>query len=226
MRRDDQHETVATAAARSNATREVSPELALVDAALAEELRASFNARPESGAVALRAVSIPTTDVEPNEPIIVEIAPWPTEPSSGDDASDLIVGAVDDEADKPETTSGDPASPETPAVDNHSRAAAAAAPDDVDASHLIVARADHAAEETEATSRYPALPAPEGAATDPMEAAEEALREIRARLGGEARETRRRLFRTRFAVALGATTLVAFAVLVADLYYGIAELPS
>jgi hypothetical protein len=200
---------VATAAALLGATRQVSPELALVDAALAEELRASLD------------VPLAT-----NEPAVVTIAPMPTEPSSGGDVSDLIVGAVDDKADERETTYGYSAAPEVLPADNQWRAAAAPAVDHEDAPDLIVAASVLAGEETGATSGYPSLPAPRGATRDPMEAAEAALREIRTRLGGEASEKPRSALRTRLAVALGATTLLAFAVLVADLYYGIAPLAS
>jgi hypothetical protein len=222
-RRDDQHEVVATAAARIDAIRPVSPELALVDATLAEELRASLPARLASGVVAPRAESIPSVDIEPKALVAAEIPTWRTEPSSDVDASDLIVGAVDDQADKLETTRGHSAALEAPPADN--RAAAGAAPNRGDASDVIVAQADQGADVTEPTSGYPSLPTPEGIETDPMEATEAALREIRARLGGEAREKQRRSFRSRFTVALGATTLLVFAVVMADLYYGVGQLP-
>jgi hypothetical protein len=188
---------VATAAADFRATRQVSPELVLVDAALAEELRPSLDTPPASTAVALHVVSITSAD--------------------------LIVGAIDGDAVESETRSAAP-SPSMAVVDSVDDNAGAAAPDYGDTSDLIVRPADDATHGSEATSRYPALPAPEDAGVDPMDAAEATLREIRARMTTDAPETRR-LFRTRFTVAMGGSAVCAVAALVAHVHYGIAQLP-
>ena len=214
---------MAPAAAHLEVTPRISPELALVDAALAEELRASLDAPLASAAVALHVVSIPKADVEREETFVADVPAWVAESSSDVDASDLIVGATDADAGESETTAASPSPPEAMvgSVDDYARAAA---PEYDDTSDLIVGPADDAPHGSEATSRYPSLPAPENAGADPMEAAEDALREIRARMTIEAPETRR-LFRTRFTVAVGGSTLCAFAALVAGVYYGIAQLP-
>lgn len=211
---------MATAAAHLEATRQVSPELALVDAALAEELRASLDTPLASTAVAPQVVSIPTADVEPEETVLVDVPSWVVESSNDVDASDLIVGATDTDAGESETTAASPSPPEAMvgSADDYARAAA---PDYDDTSDPIVGSADDAAHGSEATSGYPSLPAPEDAGADSMEATENALREIRARLTTDAPETRRR-FRTRFTAALGGSTLCASAALVAGMYYGIA----
>jgi hypothetical protein len=213
---------VATAAADFRATRQVSPELVLVDAALAEELRPSLDTPPASTAVALHVVSITSADLEP-ETVVVGVAPLAAESSSDVDTSDLIVGAIDGDAVESETRSAAP-SPSMAVVDSVDDNAGAAAPDYGDTSDLIVRPADDATHGSEATSRYPALPAPEDAGVDPMDAAEAALREIRARMTTDAPETRR-LFRTRFTVAMGGSAVCAAAALVAHVHYGIAQLP-
>lgn len=214
---------MATAAADFRATRQVSPELVLVDAALAEELRPSLDTPPASTAVALHVVSITSADLEP-ETVVVGVAPLAAESSSDVDTSDLIVGAIDGDAVESETTSA-ALSPSMAVVDSvDDNAGAAAAPDYGDTSDLIVRPADDATHGSEATSRYPALPAPEDAGVDPMDAAEAALREIRARMTTDAPETRR-LFRTRFTVAMGGSAVCAVAALVAHVHYGIAQLP-
>jgi hypothetical protein len=212
---------MATAAADFLATCQVSPELALVDAALGEELRRSLDAPPASTAVGVHVVSIPSADLERDETVVVEVDAVAAE-SSGFDASGLIVGAIDD-AEEPERTAASPAPPTAPAspVDGDARAAA---PDHGDTSDLIVGSAEDAAPGPEAASGYPSLPAPQEAEVDPMEAAEAALREIRTRMTSDAPETRR-LFRTRFTVALGGSALCAVAALVAHVHYGIAQLP-
>jgi hypothetical protein len=214
---------VATAAADFLATRQVSPELVLVDPALGEELRLSLDNPPASTAVAVHVVSIPPADLERDETVVVEVAAAAAESSSDVDASGLIVGAIDDNADEPETTPASPAPPTavSSSVDDEARTAP---PDHGDTSDLIVGSADDAAHGSEAASGYPSLPAPEDAEVDPMEAAEAALREIRARMTIDAPETRR-LVRTRFTVALGGSALCAVAALVAHVHYGIAQLP-
>ncbi len=221
--RHDQYEFVATAAAHLDSTPQVSPELALVDAALAEDLRASLDAPLAIPAVALHVVSVPTADLEWDETAVADVPEWVAESSSDVDTSDLIVGATDDDADQSETTAASPSPPEAMvgSVDDDARTAA---PEYDDTSDLIVGTTDRAAHGSEATSRYPSLPAPEDAGVDPMDAAEAALREIRARMTTDAPETRR-LFRTRFTVALGGSTFCAVAALAAHVYYGFAQLP-
>ena len=209
---------MASAAAHLEVTHQVSPELALVDAALAEELRASLDAPLASTAVAPHVVSIPTADVEREETVVVDAPAWVAGSTSDIDASDLIVDASDADAGESETTAASP-SPEA-MVGSADEYAKAPAPDYDDTSDPIVGSADDAAHASEATSGYPSLPAPEDAEADPMEAAEDALRKIRARLTTDARETRRS-FRTRFTAALGGSALRAVAALVAGVYYGI-----
>jgi len=215
---------VATAAADFQATRQVSPELVLVDAALAEELRASLDAPLASTEVAPHVVYIRPADVERDESVVVGVAAWVADSSSDVDASDLLVGAIDDRADESETTAASP-SPSAAIAGSVVDGASAAAPDYGATSDLIVGPADSAAHGSEPTSRYPSLPAPEDAEADPMDAAEAALREIRARMTNDAPEKTRRLFRTRFTVALGGTTFCAVAALAADVYYGFVQLP-
>ena len=185
---------MATAAADFLATPQVSPELVLVDAALGEELRLSLDTPPASPAVAVHVVSLPPPDLERDETVAIEIAAAPAESSNDVDASGLVAGPIDEKAIHGDTFD------------------------------LIVGSADDAAHESEAASGYPSLPAPEDADVDPMEAAEAALREIRARMTTDAPETRR-VFRTRFTVALGGSAFCAVAALVAHVHYGIAQLP-
>lgn len=214
---------MATAAADFLATRQVSPELVLVDAALGEELRLSLDTPPVPCTVAAHVVSVPPADLERDEAVVVEVAVAAAESSSDVDASGLIVGAIDDDARKPERTAASPSPPTavSSSVDGHPRAVA---PDHGDTADLIVGWADETAHGSEAASGYPSLPAPEDAEVDPMEAAEAALREIRARMTTDAPETRR-VFRTRFTVALGGSALCAVAALAVHVHYGIAQLP-
>ena len=214
---------MATAAADFLATRQVSPELVLVDAALGEELRLSLDSPPASTAVAAHVVSLPPADLERDETVVVGVAAAAAEAPSDVDASGLIVGAIDDHAEEPETTAASPSPPTAPSssVDDDARPAE---PDHGDTSDLIVGSTEDATHGSEAASGYPSLPAPEDADVDPMEAAEAALREIRARMTVDVPETRR-LFRTRFTVALGGSALCAVATLVAHVHYGIAQLP-
>jgi len=214
---------MATAAADFLAIPQVSPELVLVDAALGEELRLSLDAPPASTPVAAHVVSLPPPDPQRDATVAIEIAVAAAESSSDVDASGLIVGAIDDETDEPETTAVSP-SPPTAVSSSVDDGVKTAAPDHGDTSDLIVGSADDAAHESEAASGYPSLPAPEDADVDPMEAAEAALREIRARMTTDAPETRR-VFRTRFTVALGGSAFCAVAALVAHVHYGIAQLP-
>jgi hypothetical protein len=196
-RRDEEALTVAAAASAEP----VSPELALVDATLARELRAVL--------VVAEPVAEPLVDTstpagfdreEPaDEPIEVPLVTPVSEIDEHDPLADLILQG-----------------PESPVVVRPTFDAEL-----VPSSDPIVEETDQQTE----TSWYPELPAPQGDGPEPMDATEATLREIRDRLTTPAPARRRRRFRRRFTIASGLSTAVALGVFAASVGFGVTQLP-
>jgi hypothetical protein len=157
----------------------VSPELALVDAALAAQLR---------------AIDVPVRYVATTQPAVeeavVEAVEYPVEVQTlladeNDPIADLIVQGP------------------------------------IPSSDLTVEETEERAE----TSGYPALPAPASDISEPMDATEAALREIRDRLAQPVPARRGRRFRKRFTVASGLSTAIALGVFAMSLGFGVMQLP-
>lgn len=224
----------------------VSPELALVDADLAAELRERLADREATAA----APAFEPIVVEVVEPTVrpadsAVFAPASDEPEGVDSADDLIVGydagdvAPPSEEPQPAEHVDDsivlyqaaelvPASEEPEGVDSALDVIVGyAAVELTPASHadevayLVDAiEPDEGPRDAGATS-YPALPAAETRDSDPTDVV---LREIRDRLTGKPDVTRRRRLRRRYTVASGVGVLAALAVLMVDLYFGVVQL--
>jgi hypothetical protein len=200
MRRDEEAVSVAAAASAEP----VSPELALVDAALATKLRAILVVGDPL--IATTAVARPARE----EPAVERVEVPPVAPAMEIDAhdpiADLIVGGPGSRVAEPPTLVVEPAV-EVPAHDP--------------SADPIVEEADQPAER----SWYPALPAPGDNGAEPMDATEAVLREIRDRLATPAPAKRRRRFRRRFTIASGLSTALALGVFAASVAFGVTQLP-
>jgi hypothetical protein len=184
----------------------VSPELALVDAALASDLRALIVVADPL------LTTTPPAHVDREDPADEPVDPPVVTPvleiDENDPLADLIVHG--------------PESPvvERPTFDDHEL---------IPSSDLIVEESsDLIVEETDTpseTSWYPALPAPVGDGPEPMDATEAALREIRDRLATPVPAKRRRRFRRRFIVASGLSTALALGVFATSAGLGVTQLP-
>jgi hypothetical protein len=172
----------------------VSPELALVDAALAAQLR---------------AIDVPVRYVATTQPAVeeavVEAVEYPVEVQTlladeNDPIADLIVQGPESRLAEPSTS------------DAH---------EPIPSSDLTVEETEEQAE----TSGYPALPAPASDISEPMDATEAALREIRDRLAQPVPARRGRRFRKRFTVASGLSTAIALGVFAMSLGFGVMQLP-
>lgn len=226
----------------------VSPELALVDATLAAELRALdapalyvVPTPPPTGSETDEAVveaiehstEAPILEVELNDPIadLVEETVEPTlvEPHHDvpayDPIADLIVADIEPQVVEPvlETTVHDP-SADLIAEEVEPRVAELSTfdPPEPDPS------ADLIAEETDQhePSGYPALPSPASDGPEPVDVTETVLREIRDRLTAPpVPASRRRRFRRRFTVASGLSTAIALGVFAVSAGFGVTQLP-
>jgi hypothetical protein len=200
MRRDEEAVSVAAAASAEP----VSPELALVDAALATKLRAILVVGDPL--IATTAAARPARE----EPAVERVEVPPVAPAMEIDAhdpiADLIVGGPGSRVAEPPTLVVEPAV-EVPAHDP--------------SADPIVEEADQPAER----SWYPALPAPGDNGAEPMDATEAVLREIRDRLATPAPAKRRRRFRRRFTIASGLSTALALGVFAASVAFGVTQLP-
>jgi hypothetical protein len=207
MRRDEEAVSVAAAASAEP----VSPELALVDAALATKLRAILVVGDPL--IATTAVARPARE----EPAVERVEVPPVAPAMEIDAhdpiADLIVGGPGSRVAEPPTLVVEPPTLVVePAVE---------VPAHDPSADPIVEEADQPAER----SWYPALPAPGDNGAEPMDATEAVLREIRDRLATPAPAKRRRRFRRRFTIASGLSTALALGVFAASVAFGVTQLP-
>ena len=201
---------LAAAASPVLTTRSVSPELALVDAALAAELRLAL-AAPAEDAPAPEHDPVALDVVETDGPTPAEALYRALESPAHVDASDLIVDTTEHRVGVPDVVATVEAP--TPSL-----------PGELEAAELVVGALEDD-DTPSGVSQYPALPAPADAGPDPMDAAEAALRDIRERLTTPPQVTRRRRFRMRFTVASGASTVCALGLLATDVFFGVAQLP-
>ena len=213
MLRDEEAVSVAAAASAEP----VSPELALVDAALATELRAILVV--EDPSVATTAVARPAREEPAVE--LVEVPPVASamEIDENDPIADLIVRAPESRAEPPTLVAETPplvAEPPTLVVEP-----AVEVPTHDPSADAVVEEDDQPAER----SWYPALPAPGDNDAETMDATEAVLREIRDRLTTPAPAKRRRRFRRRFTIASGLNTALALGVFAASVAFGVTQLP-
>jgi hypothetical protein len=152
----------------------VSPELVLVDGALAAQLRAipdapvrHVHAAPPAG---------PDRNEPAGDPVEYRAVASMVRIDENDPIADLIVQGPESRL----------AEPSTAVAHEHDPSA-----------DLFVQETDEHAE----TSQYPALPSPADDGSEQMDATETVLREIRDRLTTPTSARRRRLFRRRFTVA-------------------------
>jgi hypothetical protein len=173
----------------------VSPELALVDPALATRLRAVRDVLPTE---ALEPVTVTVrVELEGSEP---PESPDPERPPAydvDDPIADLIV----------HEPSAQPVEPVNMFTEEHEPSA-----------DLLVETASPKGE----VSGYPSLPQPDAANLEALDAAEAALREIRDRLTEPTSGRERRRFRRRFIVASGLSVAAALGVLAASAALGAA----
>ena len=173
----------------------VSPELALVDAALRAELRAT-------DAPALHVALPPVPD---HEEAVIDLIEYPVVAPTlrleeSDPIADLIVQGPASHATEPSAFDAIERDPRT---------------------NVSVEATDSQAEK----SGYPALPAPASDGAEPMDTTEAALREIRDRLAKPEPARRGRRFRRRFTVASVLSTAVALGVFATSLGFGVMQLP-
>ena len=174
----------------------VSPELALVDSALATVLRGVLDVPT------LNLATAAPTSLERDEVAVEAIESRVVQPTwlvAGDPIADLIVQAT---AESRLTKTSFEESGDNPTPDP------------------LVQETDHQT----GTSWYPALPAPAVVGPDPMDATEDALREIRERLTTPRSATRGPRFRRRFTVASGLGTACALVVFATNVYLGFTQL--
>jgi hypothetical protein len=188
----------------------VSPELALVDAALATELRAilvvvdPFVATTPVARPAHEEPAVELLEVPPVAPAV--------EIDEHDPIADLIVQGPESRFAEPPTLVAEPPTFIEPAVE---------VPAHDPSADPIAEEADQQAE----ASWYPALPAPVDDSAEPMDATEAVLREIRDRLTTPAPAKRKRRFRRRFTIASGLSTALALGVFAAGVAFGVTQLP-
>lgn len=175
----------------------VSPELALVDAALAAQLRAILEApirhvaaTPSAGPDREEPAGDPVED-----PAVASIA----QVDENDPIADLIVQGPESRLTEPSmfgSLEHDPSA--DPFVEEP--------------------------QEQAELSRYPALPSPADGGSEQMDATETVLREIRDRLATPTSETRRRRFRRRFTVASGLSAAIALGTFATNVGLGVTQL--
>lgn len=225
-----------------------SPELALVDASLAAELRRSLpDPAPPAPRALVALVALPAS--------VVDSVPVPDETET-ENCSDLIVGYED--VDEQVETEDSAAS--APPVDEHDvvvepaletmhdaletahdvavEPVEAVEPDPVDVtvaqwiddepdhgscSDLIVGYDGDTAEAEKPASAYPPLPAPR---FDTTEETDIALRRIQERLTVEPSAGRKRRLRRRFTIASGLVACASLAAYGAQVYAGLVQLPT
>jgi hypothetical protein len=175
----------------------VSPELALVDGALAAQLRAVLDAP-------MRHVTGTPSAAPDREGCAGDPVEYPTVLSiarvdENDPIADLIVQGPESRLAEPST------------FDPHAHDPSA---------DLFVQETDQQAE----MSRYPALPSPADGGSEQMDATETVLREIRDRLTTPTPATRRKRFRRRFTVASGLSAVIALGAFATSVGFGVTQL--
>jgi hypothetical protein len=175
----------------------VSPELALVDAALAARLRAILDAPTPHIAASPSAASgraEPASDPD-EHPAVTSMV----RADEHDPIADLIVQGAESRL----------AEPSTAVAHEHHPSA-----------DMFVQETDQRA----GTSRYPALPSPTDGGSEQMDATETVLREIRERLTTPTSARPRRRFRRRFTVASGLSAAIALGAFATNVGFGVTQL--
>jgi hypothetical protein len=174
-----------------------SPELALVDAALAARLRAILDTPTRHVAASPSARSGRTEpDGDPVEYSTVESM---VRVDENDPIADLIVQGPESRLAGPSTVV---AHEQDPSAD------------------VSMQETDQHAE----TSGYPALPSPTDGGWEQMDTTETVLREIRERLTTPTSARRRRRFRRRFTVAAGLSAAIALGAFATNVGFGVTQL--
>lgn len=174
----------------------VSPELALVDAALAARLRAILDAPMRQVAT---TPSGPDRDEPGGDPVEDPAFASIARVDENDPIADLIVQGPESRLTEPSMLGSlehDPSA--DPFVEEP--------------------------QEQAELSRYPALPSPADGGSEQMDATETVLREIRDRLATPTSETRRRRFRRRFTVASGLSAAIALGTFATNVGLGVTQL--
>jgi hypothetical protein len=179
----------------------VSPELVLVDAALAAQQRAILDAPVRRVDATPPAPTGPDLNEPAGDPVGYPAIATMVRIDENDPIADLIVQGPESRL----------AEPSTVVAHEHDPGA-----------DLLVQETDQHAE----TSRYPALPSPADGGSEQMDATETALREIRDRLATPTPTAarRRRLFRRRFTVASGLSAAIALGLLATNVGFGLTQL--
>jgi hypothetical protein len=178
----------------------VSPELALVDAALAARLRAILDTPTRH--VAFPPPARPDRDEPAGDPVEYPAVASIARIDENDPIADLIVQGPEPRL----------AGPSTVVAHEHDPSA-----------DVLMQETDQHAE----TSGYPALPSPTDGGPEQMDATETVLREIRDRLTTPTTPTpakRRRRFRRRFTVASGLSAAIALGAFATNIGFGVTQL--
>jgi hypothetical protein len=173
----------------------VSPELALVDAALAAQLRAILDAPMRHVALTASAGRDEPAGDRVEYPAVASIA----RVHENDPIADLIVPGPESRL----------AEPSKFGAHEHDPSA-----------NLFVQETD----QRDQMSRYPALPSPANGGPEQMDATETVLREIRDRLTTPTPARRRRRFRRRFTVASGLSAAIALGAFATNVGFGVTQL--
>jgi hypothetical protein len=175
----------------------VSPELALVDGVLAAQLRAVLDAPMRH--VAATPSAAPDREGCAGDPVEYPAVPLLARVAENDPIADLIVPGPESRLAEPSTFD----------------------PHDHDPSADVFGQ--ETAQQAE-MSRYPALPSPADGGSEPVDATETVLREIRDRLATPTPATRRKRFRRRFTVASGLSAVIALGAFATNVGFGVTQL--
>jgi hypothetical protein len=175
----------------------VSPELALVDAVLAAQLRAILDAPMRH--VALTPPAGPDRGEPAGDPVEYPAVASIARIDENDPIADLIVQGPESRL----------AGPSTVVAHEHDPSA-----------DVFMQETDQHAE----TSGYPALPSPTDGGWEQVDATEMVLREIRERLTTPTSARRRRRFRRRFTVASGLSAAIALGAFATNVGFGVTQL--
>ena len=175
----------------------VSPELALVDGALAARLRAVLDAPMRH--VTATPSAAPDCEKPAGDPVEYPAVASIARVDENDPIADLLVQG-------PESRLAEPSK-----FDPHEHDPSA---------DLFVQETAQQAE----MSRYPALPSPADGGSEQMDATETVLREIRDRLTTPTPGKRRKRFRRRFTVASGLSAVIALGAFATNVGFGVTQL--
>jgi hypothetical protein len=191
------HDEQATSVAAAASLEPVSPELVLVDAALAVQLRATLDA--PVGRIDVIPSTGPDRDEPAEDPVEYSAVASMVRVDENDPIADLIVQGPESRLARPSMV----------VAHEHDSSA-----------DLFMHETDQHSE----ASGYPALPSPTAGGSEQMDATETVLREIRDRLTTPTPARRRRLFRRRFTVASGISAAIAFGLLATNVGSGVTQL--